>query len=228
MNQASLSLNRCTRVPAPLDGSNILERQGLRQTGSCSSRKAWTHSTKRKPANGPPDNTWQEVVRGKGDKQGMLKWQEFWRIMVLRKRPGDLDGVRSQGFRPPWVQRCQGNCAMILTLHCLNLLPLFLHLPLALSLTSVSLTGAREVLESALMMSAPQSRCLSAESQQPAFKVSAWPGRLERRPEEREGEGQSEHRMVEQAKQLRWPKTWGGSERSWSFHSATVNKTPKL
>lgn len=63
---------------------------------------------------------------------------------------GDLGGVRSQGFRPPRAQRCQGNCAMILTLHCLNLLPLFLHASLALSLTPVSLTGAREVLESAL------------------------------------------------------------------------------
>lgn len=68
----------------------------------------------------------------------------------MRKSPGDLDGVRSQGFRTPWVQRWQGNCAMILTLHCLNLLPLVPHLSLALSLTPASLTGAREVLESAL------------------------------------------------------------------------------
>lgn len=80
----------------------------------------------------------------------MLKWQEFWRIIVLRRSPGNLDGVKSQGFWPPRIQRCQGNCAMILTLHCLNLLPLFLHLSLALYLTPVSPTGAREVLESAL------------------------------------------------------------------------------
>lgn len=68
----------------------------------------------------------------------------------MRCSLGNVDGVRSQGFRPPRAQCCQGNFAMILTLHCLNLLPLFLHPSSALSLTPVSLTGAREVLESAL------------------------------------------------------------------------------
>ena len=58
-----------------------------------------------------------------------------------------------------------------------------LHPPLFLSDSLLPLAGAEEELLSALMMSAPRRRRLSAESQQLAFKVSASAQELEGGPD---------------------------------------------
>lgn len=145
----------------------------------------------------------------------MWKWREdIGRLIVLRSGPGDLGRVRSQGLWPLRAGRCQGNCATILTLHCLNppsLPPLSFFTSL---LPSLKLERSRDLL-STLMMSAPQRRRLSAESQQLAFKVSVWPRswREAWRTVEEDVSG-----MVQpQPKQSLWPDPLkGGSQRSWS------------
>lgn len=56
-----------------------------------------------------------------GEREWMRKWQENTkRLIVWRSGPGNLGRVRSQGLWPPRAQCFQGNCAAILTLHCLN------------------------------------------------------------------------------------------------------------
>lgn len=123
----------------------------------------------------------EEKMKREGGKRWMWKWREdIGRLIVLRSGPSDLGRVRSQGLWPPRARRCQGNCATILTLHCLNppsTLPLSIPLSFFILLfPSLKLNRSWDLL-SALMMSAPQRRRLSAESQQLAFKASAWPRR---------------------------------------------------
>lgn len=122
----------------------------------------------------------QEEDQGKGEEGECGKWQEdIGRLIVWRSSPGDLGRVRSQGLWPPRALHCQGNCATILTLHCLNppsILPPSIPLSFFNSLFPLlKLRRSRDLL-STLMMSAPQRRHLSSESQQLAFKVLAWPG----------------------------------------------------
>lgn len=136
---------------------------------------------------------------------------DFGRLIVLRSSPDDLSRVRSQLLQPPWAQRCQGNCATILTLHCLNL-PLSLALSLTVLLPSLRPKRWWNLL-CALMMSAPQRSCLLNLNSWPSY--SQWlDGGLE------EGAGRSDHWTVEQlSKHTSWPADLRGSQRSWSFRS---------
>lgn len=85
-----------------------------------------------------------------GGEQWMKKWQEdVGRLIVSRSGPFDLGRVRSQGLRPPRAHSWQGNCAVILTLHCLNFALRSLDPSLFLYL-SLSLVEAEEKLGSAL------------------------------------------------------------------------------
>lgn len=54
---------------------------------------------KRKPENGAPDNAGSGAVEGEG--QEMLKRQEFWRIIVLRRTRVTLTGREVRGFVLP-------------------------------------------------------------------------------------------------------------------------------
>lgn len=111
-----------------------------------------------------------------GGEQWMKKWQEdVGRLIVSRSSPFDLGRVRSQGLRPPRAHSCQGNCAVILTLHCLNL-PSVLSIPPSFFISLFPLLKLKRSsdLLSTLMMSVPPRRRLSAESQQLAFKVPGW------------------------------------------------------
>ncbi len=149
---------------------------------SCSCRKHNVYSMDmRAPGSQHMNYLAEEEEQGKGEgcERWMWKWQEdIGRLIVLRSGPGDLGRVKSQGLWLPRARHCQGNCATILTLHCLNppsILPLSISLSFVNSLfPPLKLKRSWDLL-SALMMSAPQRRRLSAESQQLAFKVSAWP-----------------------------------------------------
>lgn len=131
--------------------------------------------------------TKQRKKRGSCGRRGgewwMWKWQEdSGKLIVLRRSLGNLGRVRSQGLWPLRAQSCQGNCATILTLHCLNL-PSILFFPTLFFFNSLfpslKLKKNRDLL-STLMMSAPQRRHLCTESQQLAFKSKPRPGAGER------------------------------------------------
>lgn len=72
-----------------------------------------------------------------------------WEAYCLEERPIRPWRGRSQGLRPPRAHSCQGNCAVILTLHCLNFALRSLDPSLFLYL-SLSLVEAEEKLGSAL------------------------------------------------------------------------------
>ena len=161
---------------APLDGGKVYS-----QTHTCAVEDvdntvsaAWERQHVKRLAEQ------EEEEQGKGEGGECGKWQEdIGRLTVWRSSPGDLGGVRSQGLWPPRALHCQGNCATILTLHCLNppsILPPSIPLSFFNSLCPLlKLKRSRDLL-STLMMSAPQRRHLSSESQQLVFKVSARPG----------------------------------------------------
>lgn len=124
-------------------------------------------------AHSKPHRVGKDERRGEAEGEGtewwMLKWQEeIGQLIVLWSGPSDLGRVRSQGLSLPRAQHCQGNCAMILTSHCLNppsIPPLSTPLSFFNCLfPSLKLKRGRDLL-SALMMSAPQRWHLSAESQ---------------------------------------------------------------
>lgn len=101
----------------------------------------------------------------------MVKRQEdFGRLIVLGGGPGDLGRVKSPGLWLPMVQYCQGNCAAVLTLHCLNL-PSSLHSSLRFLLLSPFPAEAEEEVGLALSsndVSSQWSLCLLNLNKQPS------------------------------------------------------------